>query len=232
MIGFSRTNPSAVVVLITAYGDVEMAVRAIKAGAVDFIVKPWQNEKLLATLSAAMRLRQSRDEVEQLRSQQQQLNADLDQQFHGFIGNSPAMKEVFAVIRKVAGTDANVLILGENGTGKELVAREIHRQSHRGRGVFMSVDMGAIPETLFESELFGHTKGAFTDAREDRAGRFEIASGGSLFLDEIGNLSLVIPGEALDRSGQPPGHARRSSRSATLLTFASSAPRTNRSRKW
>ncbi|RPH37565.1 sigma-54-dependent Fis family transcriptional regulator [bacterium] len=185
-----QAEPAAVVVLITAYGDVEMAVRAIKAGAVDFIMKPWQNEKLLATLSAAMRLRQSRAEVEQLRSQQQQLNADLDQQFHGFIGTSPAMQEVFAVIRKVAATDANVLILGENGTGKELVARELHRQSHRSRGVFMSVDMGAIPETLFESELFGHVKGAFTDAREDRAGRFEIASGGTLFLDEIGNLSF------------------------------------------
>jgi DNA-binding NtrC family response regulator len=192
-----QTDPSAVVVLITAYGDVEMAVRAIKAGAVDFIVKPWQNEKLLATLSAAMRLRRSREEVDHLRSQQQQLNADLDQQFHGFIGNSPAMREVFAAIRKVAATEANVLILGENGTGKELVAREIHRQSPRASGVFMSVDMGAIPDTLFESELFGHTKGAFTDAREDRPGRFEIASGGSLFLDEIGNLPLSSQGKLL-----------------------------------
>ncbi len=192
-----QADPSAVVVLITAYGDVEMAVRAIKAGAVDFIVKPWQNEKLLATLSAAMKLRQSRNEIEHLRSQQQQLNADLDQQFHGFIGTSPAMKEVFALIRKVAGTEANILILGENGTGKELVAREIHRQSTRSREVFVSVDMGAIPETLFESELFGHMKGAFTDAREDRAGRFEIASGGSLFLDEIGNLSLASQAKLL-----------------------------------
>jgi DNA-binding NtrC family response regulator len=192
-----QIDPSAVVVLITAYGDVEMAVRAIKAGAVDFIVKPWQNEKLLATLSAAMRLRQSRDEVEHLRLQQQQLNVDLDQPFQGFIGTSPVMKEVFAVIRKVAGTEANVLILGENGTGKELVARAIHRQSPRRNEVFMSVDLGAIPETLFESELFGHVKGAFTDAREDRAGRFELASGGSLFLDEIGNLSLASQAKLL-----------------------------------
>jgi two-component system, NtrC family, response regulator HydG len=192
-----RIDPSAVVILITAYGDVEMAVRAIKAGAMDFIVKPWQNEKLLATLSAAMRLKQSRDEVEHLRSQQQQLNADLDQQFHGFIGSSPAMMEVFGLMRKVAGTDANVLVLGENGTGKELVARGIHRQSLRSHEVFVSVDMGAIPETLFESELFGHMKGAFTDAREDRAGRFEIASGGSLFLDEIGNLSLASQAKLL-----------------------------------
>jgi len=174
-----------------------MAVRAIKAGAVDFILKPWQNEKLLATLSAAMRLRQSRDEVEHLRSQQQQLNADLGQQFQGFVGTSPPMKEVFSLIRKVAGTDANVLILGENGTGKELVAREIHRQSRRSHEVFVSVDMGAIPETLFESELFGHMRGAFTDARDDRAGRFEIASAGSLFLDEIGNLSLASQAKLL-----------------------------------
>jgi two-component system, NtrC family, response regulator HydG len=192
-----QTDPLAVVVLITAYGDVEMAVRAIKAGAVDFIVKPWHNEKLLATLSAAMRLRHSRDEVEHLRSQQQQLNADLDQQFQGIIGTSPAMKEVFGLIKKVAYTEANVLILGENGTGKELVAREIHRQSARSPEVFVSVDMGTISETLFESELFGHMKGAFTDAREDRAGRFEIASGGSLFLDEIGNLSLASQAKLL-----------------------------------
>ena len=192
-----QAEPAAVVILITAYGDVEMAVRAIKAGAVDFILKPWQNEKLLATLSAAMRLRQSRAEVEQLRSQQRQLNADLDQQFHGIIGSSAAMNEVFSAVRKVAATEANVLILGENGTGKELVAREIHRQSNRAREVFISVDMGAIPETLFESELFGHMKGAFTDAREDRAGRFEIASGGSLFLDEIGNLSLASQAKLL-----------------------------------
>ena len=192
-----QADPSAVVVLITAYGDVEMAVRAIKAGAVDFIVKPWQNEKLLATLSAAMKLRQSRNEIERLRSQQQQLNADLDQQFPGLIGASPAMGEVFALIRKVAGTDANILILGENGTGKELVAREIHRQSTRSHEVFVSVDMGAIPESLFESELFGHMKGAFTDAHEDRAGRFEIASGGSLFLDEIGNLSIASQAKLL-----------------------------------
>jgi DNA-binding NtrC family response regulator len=192
-----QIDPSAVVVLITAYGDVEMAVRAIKAGAVDFIVKPWQNEKLLATLSAAMQLKRSRDEVEHLRLQQQQLNVDLDQPFQGFIGTSPAMKEVFAVIRKVASTEANVLILGENGTGKELVARAIHRQSPRCKGVFMSVDMGTIPDTLFESELFGHMKGAFTDAREDRAGRFELASGGSLFLDEIGNLSLASQAKLL-----------------------------------
>ncbi|MDZ7363714.1 MAG: sigma-54 dependent transcriptional regulator [candidate division KSB1 bacterium] len=190
-------DPAAVVVLITAYGDVEMAVRAIKEGATDFVLKPWQNEKLLATLSAAMNLRQSRLQVDQLRSRQQLLSADIDQHYQGFVGASPAMQKVFATIEKVAKTDANILILGENGTGKELVARELHRQSLRAREVFISVDMGALSETLFESELFGHVKGAFTDAREDRAGRFEAASGGTLFLDEIGNLSLPLQAKLL-----------------------------------
>ena len=190
-------DSSSVVVLITAYGDVELAVRAIKAGASDFVMKPWQNEKLLATLSAAMNLRITKSEVTSLRSQQQQLSADLDQQFNDFVGTSTGMLEVFASIRKVACTDANVLILGENGTGKELVARELHRQSARAGEVFISVDMGAISETLFESELFGHVKGAFTDARDDRAGRFEIASGGTLFLDEIGNLSSPLQAKLL-----------------------------------
>ena len=192
-----ESDPSAVVVLITAYGDVEMAVRAIKEGATDFVLKPWQNEKLLATLSAAMHLRQSRREVNDLRLRQQQLSADLDQHFQDFIGVCPAMQHVFAAIGKVAKTDANVLILGENGTGKELVARALHRQSNRANEVFISVDMGALTETLFESELFGHVKGAFTDAKEDRAGRFEIASGGTLFLDEIGNLSLPLQAKLL-----------------------------------
>ena len=190
-------DPSAVVVLITAYGDVEMAVQAVKKGATDFVLKPWQNEKLLATLSAAMNLRKTRSEVSSLRSRQKQLSADLDHQFTDFIGVSQPMQEVFATIRKVAGTDANILILGENGTGKELVARELHRQSKRADEVFISVDMGAISETLFESELFGHVKGAFTDAKEERAGRFEIASGGTLFLDEIGNLSLPLQAKIL-----------------------------------
>lgn len=190
-------DSSAVVVLITAYGDVELAVRAVKEGATDFVLKPWQNEKLLATLSAAMNLRQSRVEVDNLRSRQKQLNADMDQYFQNFIGTCPAMQKVFTTVQKVAKTDANVLILGENGTGKELMARELHRQSLRAMEVFISVDMGAISETLFESELFGHVKGAFTDAKEDRAGRFEIASGGTLFLDEIGNLPLPLQAKLL-----------------------------------
>ncbi|UCE19813.1 MAG: sigma-54-dependent Fis family transcriptional regulator [Gemmatimonadota bacterium] len=190
-------DPQAVVVLITAYGDVEMAVRAVKEGATDFILKPWQNEKLLATVSAGMCLRQSRTEVDHLRSRQRQLSADLDQRFRDFIGQCSAMEPVFSAVRKVAQTEANVLILGENGTGKELVARSLHRQSLRAKEVFISVDMGALTETLFESELFGHVKGAFTDAKEDRAGRFEVASGGTLFLDEIGNLSLPLQAKLL-----------------------------------
>lgn len=190
-------DPSAVVVLITAFGDVEMAVRAIKEGATDFVLKPWQNEKLLATLSAAMNLRQTRLEANNLRYRQKQLSADLDQPFQDFIGKSPAMQRIFDAIQKVARTDANVLILGENGTGKELVARELHRQSSRVNEVFISVDIGALSETLFESELFGHVKGAFTDAKEDRAGRFEIASGGTLFLDEIGNIPLSLQAKLL-----------------------------------
>jgi len=185
-------DPSAIVILITAFGDIDTAVRAIKAGATDFVIKPWQNEKLLATISAAVDLRNSRLEIDSLRSRQEQLNADMDQPFHDFIGDSPAMRKVFGLIDKIAATDANVLILGDNGTGKELAARAVHRQSARKDEVFVKVDMGAIAETLFESELFGHVKGAFTDAREDRAGRFEIASGGTLFLDEIGNLPLAL----------------------------------------
>jgi DNA-binding NtrC family response regulator len=190
-------DPEAVVILITAYGDVDMAVQAIKAGATDFAVKPWQNEKLLATLSAAMTIRESRREVISLRSRQQQLSSDIDRPFKGFVGESPAMKRVFDTIQKVAMTDANVLILGENGTGKELVARELHRQSRRANEVCISVDLGSLHAGLFESELFGHVKGAFTDAREDRAGRFEIAAGGTLFLDEVGNLPFALQGKLL-----------------------------------
>ena len=192
-----KIDPSAIVVLITAYGDVETAVRAIKAGATDFVLKPWQNEKLLATINSALKLRMSRIEIDRLRSWQKQISDDIDQKFHDMIGTSPAIVAVFKTIAKVAATDANVLILGENGTGKELVARALHRQSLRRNDVFISIDMGALAETLFESELFGHVKGAFTDARENRAGRFELASGGTLFLDEIANLSLPMQAKLL-----------------------------------
>jgi DNA-binding NtrC family response regulator len=192
-----KIDPAAVVILITAYGDVEMAVRAVRVGAIDFVLKPWQNEKLLATLSSALNLRYSKLEVDRLRSQQKQLRADIDQRYHDMIGVSPEMQQVFANIEKVASTDANILILGENGTGKELVARALHRRSQRENEVFISVDMGAIAESLFESELFGHMKGAFTDARENRPGRFELASDGTLFLDEIGNLSMAMQAKLL-----------------------------------
>jgi DNA-binding NtrC family response regulator len=192
-----QIDPSAVVILITAYGDVDIAVKAVKAGATDFVLKPWQNEKLLATLSSALNLRYSRLEVDRLRSRQKQLSDDIDQKYHNMIGVSPAIRKLFATIDKVAATEADILILGENGTGKELVARALHRQSPRAGEVFINVDMGAIAETLFESELFGHMKGAFTDARENRPGRFELASGGTLFLDEIGNLSLAMQAKLL-----------------------------------
>lgn len=190
-------DPSAVVVLITAYGDVQMAVKAIKAGATDFVLKPWENEKLLATLFSAMRLRESRLEVEGLKNKQKEINLRINNKYSDIIGQSPAMQKVFETIDRVAVTDANVLILGENGTGKELVARAIHNNSPRRDQVFINVDLGSVSETLFESELFGHKKGAFTDAKEDRAGRFEIANGGSLFLDEIGNLSMPLQAKLL-----------------------------------
>ena len=190
-------DPQAVIIMITAFGGVEMAVQALKRGATDFVLKPWQNEKLIATLSAAIKLKQSYKEVDKLKTAKKQLEADINKPFKDIIGDSSAMKNVFSIIDKVADTDANVLILGENGTGKELVARAIHQRSLRQENVFVGVDMGAITETLFESELFGHKKGAFTDAKEDRAGRFEVASGGSLFLDEIGNLSMPLQSKLL-----------------------------------
>ena len=190
-------DPSAVVIFITAYGDVERAVKAIKAGAVDFVLKPWQNAKLLATISSALKLRGSLIEADKLRLTRNELCKKLDQPFHDFIGDSAEMYKVYNIIQKVAATDASVLILGENGTGKELVARALHRNSTRRNDVFLSVDLGAISETLFESELFGHMKGSFTDAKKDKPGRLEVATGGTLFLDEIGNLSLPLQSKLL-----------------------------------
>lgn len=174
-----------------------MAVKAIKAGATDFVLKPRENEKLLATLFSAMRLRESRDEVENLKFKNHEINQALNDRFSEIIGQSNSMQKIFQTIDRVAKTDANVLLLGENGTGKELVARAIHRNSSRKSENFVGVDLGSITETLFESELFGHRKGAFTDAKEDRAGRFELANNGSLFLDEIGNLSMPLQAKLL-----------------------------------
>ena len=180
-------DPDAVVLFITAYADTEKAVRAIKAGATDFIPKPWEKEKLLATLSAALKLRESRTEINTLKQRVEALGSPDDTGFE-IIGESDVMQELFATIAKLKDTDANILILGENGTGKDLIARALYHHSPRCNQVFISIDLGSIPEQLFESELFGYEKGAFTDARRDKPGRMEVASGGTLFLDEIGNM--------------------------------------------
>lgn len=192
-----KVDAQAVVLMITAYGDIELAVKAIKEGATDFIPKPWDAEKLIVTLKSAVELRRAKVEVIKLRSKQKQINEDQQNQYKIVSGNSPAMKEIYKTIEKVALTNANVLILGENGTGKELIAREIHFKSKRNQDIFLGVDLASLNENLFESEIFGHMKGSFTDARDDRAGRFETASGGTLFLDEIGNLSMSIQSKLL-----------------------------------
>ena len=178
-------DPKARVVLFTAYGDVEMAVRAIKAGAVDFVLKPWQNDKFLDTIRGAVNGR--KEDVEERDDAQKTTRKKGSSASATIIGS--AMRPVLETVEQVAPTDANVLILGENGTGKDLIARAIHEHSNRRDKPFVSVDVGALTESLFESELFGHVKGAFTDARDDRAGRFEEANGGTIFLDEIGNLT-------------------------------------------
>lgn len=189
-------DPQAVVVLITAHGDIELAVEAMKKGAADFVVKPWENERLVATVLAASSLRQSRNEAAEFRNRNRGLAAALRADVE-MLGTSPPMLRVFETIRRTASTDANVLILGENGTGKELVAREIHRASKRADEVFIRVDLGAVSSQLFESELFGHRRGAFTDAREDRMGLFRAATGGTLFLDEIGNVPIHLQSKLL-----------------------------------
>jgi two-component system, NtrC family, response regulator HydG len=190
-------SPDTKVILMTAYGAVETAVKAIKEGASDFVVKPWDNDRLIATVASTLRFSEAAKAVRALSSVQQVLNQDLSQLGREIVGRSAGMNRVLAQVEKVAPTDASVLILGENGTGKELIARAIHRASPRAARAFVHVDLGAIAESLFESELFGHKKGAFTDAREDRAGRFEVASGGTLFLDEIGNLSVQMQAKLL-----------------------------------
>ncbi|MGD9557381.1 MAG: sigma-54-dependent transcriptional regulator [Mangrovibacterium sp.] len=185
-------HPDLSVVMITAYGDVELAVKALKAGATDFILKPWENVKLLATVRSAVQLSQSKGEVKDLRQKEKELKKVINKDDKYIVGSSPELMQVLNIVRKVAKTNTNILITGENGTGKELIAREIHRLSERCDEMMVSVDMGAVSETLFESELFGHVKGAFTDARENRAGKFEVADKGTLFLDEIGNLSFHL----------------------------------------
>lgn len=190
-------NPEAHVLMNTAYGDIKLAVDAMKEGAIDFLVKPWEKAKLLASVLSVYELSQVKKENKTLRTRTKMLSNEIDQQFPSLISKAKSMNAVFDMINNVAKTDANVLILGENGTGKELVARMIHRKSLRNDHDFINVDLGSISETLFESELFGYKKGSFTDAYEDRIGRFEIASGGTLFLDEIGNLSLPLQSKLL-----------------------------------
>ncbi len=185
-----KIDPHMIVIMITAYGDINLAVRAIKEGATDFIAKPWDAEKLIVTLRNAVKLRNSGNEVRKLQDRQQRLKEDIEKHYKLLMGPSKSMDSIYKAMDKVARTDANVLILGENGTGKEVIAREIHRRSSRSSEIFLAVDMGSISESLFESEMFGHVRGSFTDAKEERIGRFETASGGTLFLDEIGNMAL------------------------------------------
>lgn len=191
-------HPSLSVVMVTAFGDVKLAVEAMKIGAVDFVVKPWENEKLIATVNAAFQLSKSKREVAKLKLHQARMAEVYAQPDSSIIGKSEGIKNIFSIIKRIATTDANVLLLGENGTGKELVAKAIHHQSHRCEGPFVKIDVGTIPDSLFESELFGHTKGAFTDAKQDRVGRLELASGGTLFLDEIGNLPMSLQSKLLN----------------------------------
>jgi DNA-binding NtrC family response regulator len=190
-------DPNLSVVMITAYGDIDLAVKAMKLGATDFVVKPWENKKLLATVTSAIKLTLSRREIGSLQDSQKVVSRIADKPFEQMVGISDVMRKVYENIEKVACTDANVLILGENGTGKELVARAIHRFSARHDKLFVAVDMGSIAESLFESELFGHTKGAFTNANEDRVGRFEAANKGTIFLDEIANIPLNLQSKLL-----------------------------------
>ncbi|HUX58414.1 MAG TPA: sigma-54 dependent transcriptional regulator [Bacteroidales bacterium] len=192
-----ETHPDVSVVMITAYGDINLAVRALKSGAADFVLKPWDNDKLLATLKLAIQLNLSKEEVKQLKERETGLKKEFNRDQRHIIGSSAQLINVLNLVRKVAKTDANILITGENGTGKELIAQEIHRLSGRSGEVLITVDMGSITETLFESELFGHIKGAFTDAHEGRPGKFEIANKGTLFLDEIGNLSFHLQAKLL-----------------------------------
>ncbi len=193
----NKIDPSIVVIMITAYGDIELAVRTVKEGAFNFILKPWDNKKLLATIHSAIRLRQSQMENQALKKSGQELIAAFSSSDYSIIGRSQAIQDVMQMVKKVAQTDANVLITGENGTGKELIAKEIHKHSKRRDKILMSIDMGAISESLFESELFGHKKGAFTDAKNDRTGKLEMAHKGTVFLDEIGNLSLTMQAKLL-----------------------------------
>jgi len=192
-----KISKDAIIIMLTAYGDIALSVEAMKRGATDFVTKPWDNEKLIATINAGLKLSNSKKEIKALKQKQEYLGTNDQSKYQKPIGSSPAFLKILETITKISKTDANVLILGENGTGKELIAKEIHRQSKRANDVLISLDMASLNETLFESELFGHTKGAFTDAKESRVGRIESASGGTLFLDEIGNLGMHLQSKLL-----------------------------------
>jgi DNA-binding NtrC family response regulator len=192
-----RKAPMVEVVMITAYGDIELSVKSLKEGATDFVVKPWDNEKLKATLEAACRLRDSNLEISDLKSREKILKQDVNRTSPMIIGKSGVMREIMRLTDKIADTDACVLITGENGTGKEVIAREIHRRSGRSNELFVQVDLSSLSESLFESELFGHKKGSFTNAFEDKTGRFTMAHRGTLFLDEIGNIPLNLQAKIL-----------------------------------
>ncbi len=192
-----KIDPDLPVIFITAYGDFDLAVRAIKTGAFDFLVKPWKNQRLHASILSALKYRETRKGLNRYRDTATLLEGDTGAEYVDFVGDSLAMQRVKELIGRVGPTDADVLITGENGTGKELVARQLHLHSDRVDGVFLKVDIGSLNENLFESELFGHEKGAFTDAGEQKAGRFELASCGTLFMDEIGNLDLKLQSKIL-----------------------------------
>ncbi len=214
-----KLDPQAVVIFITAYSDTEKAVQAIKQGATDFIPKPWQNDKLLTTVSAALQLSFSRHEVTVLKEQKKTLEQRAEAlatpaEPTRIIGESAAMQALLQTVRKCSDTDANLLLLGENGTGKDLLARYIYEQSPRHSKPYVAIDLGSIPEPLFESELFGYEKGAFTDARRSKPGRMEAAAGGTLFLNEIGNLSLPMQAKLLSVIEQ-----RRASRLGSTTTY-------------
>jgi len=204
------SHPQIKIIIITAYGEITLAVEAMKRGAIDFVTKPWEYEKIQVSVSNAVKLARSEKEIQRLETKQQGLKQHLVAKSDQVIAESSEMKQVLKMVEKVSRTDANILLLGENGTGKGLMAKLVHEMSSRAGEVFMSVDLGSITESLFESELFGHKKGAFTDAREDRMGRFEAADGGTIFLDEIGNLTpqmqskllTVIQNRELTRVGE------------------------------
>lgn len=189
--------PGTHIIMSTAYGDIDLAVESMKLGAIDFLIKPWEKEKLVSTIATVVKLKKAGQRLELLEQKNRAMHRDIDRNLGQIVTRSIRMERVMETVRKVAPTDASVLVIGENGTGKELVARAIHRLSSRSTKDFISVDLGSLPDSLFEAEMFGHLKGAFTGAYEERAGRFEIASGGTLFLDEIGNLSISSQGKLL-----------------------------------